>query len=124
MTRAPVRIALGLLAVVAFAGVGVACDDVEEQANDATARAGAEAFRVSIKAQDTDDDSGGVRSVEALQAAAEDVPGDPDITGIEDSDGDGIDDDGFVEVHVGDQVACVQLPESGDEVDVTGEACT
>jgi hypothetical protein len=123
MTRAPAQLALGVLAVGALALAGVACDDAEEKVNDATARAGAEGFRVSIKAQDTDDDSGGVRSIEALRAAAEDVPGDPDITGIEDSDGDGVDDDGLVEVKVGDQVACVQLPESGDEVDVTGDAC-
>ncbi len=127
------------LVVVAAAGFATACDedtrdkagdavdsateDIEEGANDATARAGAEAFRASLKAQETDDDAGGVRKIEALQRAAEDVPGSPDVTGIADSDGDGIDDDGFVEVRVGNQVACVQLPESGNEIDVTDDAC-
>ncbi len=108
------------LAVVVVAAVATACD----AADDVTARAGAEAFRVSLKAQDTDDDRGGVRAIDALNKAAEDVPGSPDITGIADTDGDGTDDDGLLEVKVGDQVACVRLPESGNEIDVTDDACT
>jgi len=107
------------LVVVVVAAIATACD----AANDATARAGAEAFRLSLKAQDTDDDRGGVREIVALNKAAEDTPGSPNVTGIADSDGDGVDDDGFVEVKVGDQVACVQLPKSGNKVDVTDDAC-
>jgi hypothetical protein len=110
---------LGLVLAVGTA-VATACEATE----DVTARAGAEAFRVSLKAQETDDSRGGVREIKALNRAADDTPGDPNVTGIADSDGNGVDDDGFVEVKVGDEVACVQLPESGDEIDVTDDACT
>jgi hypothetical protein len=130
----------GLIAVVAVALLaGGACDDdaqdkakekaeglkkeAGEKAGEAGARATAEAYRVSLKAQETDDAAGGVRQVTVLQAAAEDLPGDPDITGIEDGDGDGLDDDGYVQVNAGDESACVTLPESGDDIDVSGGAC-
>jgi hypothetical protein len=128
------RMGLLALAVVGLL-VGGACDDetedkaeeavegAKEKAGEAGARASAEAFRVSLKAQDTDDASGGVRNVEALRSAAEDLPGDPDITGIADADGDGRDDDGYVQADVGDESACVTLPETGDDIDVSGGAC-
>jgi hypothetical protein len=124
------RMGLLALAVVGLL-VGGACDDdtednverAKEKAGEAGARATAEAFRVSLKAQDTDDASGGVRNVEALRSAAEDLPGDPDITGIADADGDGRDDDGYVQADVGDESACVTLPETGDDIDVSGGAC-
>jgi hypothetical protein len=128
------RMGLLALAVVGLL-VGGACDDetedkaeeavegAKEKAGEAGARAGAEAFRVSLKAQDTEDASGGVRNVEALRSAAEDLPGDPDITGIADADGDGRDDDGYVQADVGDESACVTLPETGDDIDVSGGAC-
>jgi hypothetical protein len=128
------RLGLLALAVVGLL-VGGACDDetkdeaeeavegAKEKAGEAGARASAEAFRVSLKAQDTDDATGGVRNVEALRSAAEDLPGDPTITGIADSDGDGRDDDGYVQADVGDESACVTLPETGDDIDVSGGAC-
>jgi hypothetical protein len=128
------RMGLLVLAVVGLV-VGSACDDetqdeaeeavegAKEKAGEAGARASAEAFRVSLKAQDTDDATGGVRNVEALRAAADDLPGDPDITGIADADGDGRDDDGYVQADVGDESACVTLPETGDDIDVSGGAC-
>jgi hypothetical protein len=132
------RLGLLALAVVGLL-VGGACDDetqdeaekeaeeavegAKEKAGEAGARASAEAFRVSLKAQDTDDASGGVRNVDALRSAAEDLPGDPDITGITDGDGDGRDDDGYVQADVGDESACVTLPETGDDIDVSGGAC-
>jgi hypothetical protein len=131
---------IGLIAVAAVALLaGGACDDdaqdkakekaedLKEKAGDKAGEAGArgtaEAFRVSLKAQETDDGAGGVRQVTVLQAAAEDLPGDLDITRIEDGDGDGIDDDGYVQFNVGDESACVTLPESGDDIDVSGGAC-
>jgi hypothetical protein len=128
------RMSLLALAVVGLL-VGSACDDetrdkaeeavedAKDKAGEAGARASAEAFRVSLKAQDTDDASGGVRNVEALRSAAEDLPGDPDIIGITDADGDGRDDDGYVQADVGDESACVTLPETGDDIDVSGGAC-
>jgi hypothetical protein len=121
---------IGFIALGAALFAGSACDDaeetveeVEEKAGEAGARASAEAFRASLKAQETDDSAGGVRAIEPLRAAAEDVPGDPDITGIADENGDGVDDDGYVQVNVSDQNACVTLPESGDEIDVAGGPC-
>jgi hypothetical protein len=133
------RACLAVVMTLALGAVAAGCDDdtqeeveeaaeeareeVEEGAGEAGARAAAEAFRASLKAQETDDDAGGVRQVEALNEAAEDLPGDPDVSGIADGNGDGIDDDGLVEITVGDEVACVTLPESGNEIDVTGGAC-
>ncbi|MGH9033302.1 MAG: hypothetical protein ACRDZV_14360 [Acidimicrobiia bacterium] len=124
------RLLLVPIAVVALGVGALGCDeadevreDVEEGIDDATARTTAEGFRVAIRAQDTDGDTGGVRNIDALNSAAEDIPGDPDIVGIEDTTGDGIDDDGLVEIRVGDQRACVELPESGNEIDVTDDPC-
>jgi hypothetical protein len=102
---------------------GDAIDEVEERVGEAGARAGAEAFRVTLREQDADGAAGGLRTIEILQTAADDLPGDPEITGIEDGNGDGIDDDGYVQFVVGDESACVMVPESGDEIDVTGGAC-
>jgi hypothetical protein len=116
---------LGLVALAAaLAPIALgACDEAKEKGEEAGARGTAEAYRVSLKAQDADEGSGGIRSVEVLRGAATDLPGDPDITGIADGDGDRRDDDGFVQVKVGDESACVTLPESGDDVDVSGGAC-
>lgn len=99
-------------------------EDVESAVDDARARAAAEAFRAAIKADDLDDARGGAREVATLQANARDLPGDPAAEEIVDADGDGTDDDGFVEFVVGDGTACVTLPATGDDIDVTGGACT
>jgi hypothetical protein len=63
-----------------------------------------------------------VRHVSVLREAADDVPGDPDVTGIEDGDGDGRDDDGKVELATGDQRACLTVAGNG-EVDVSSDPC-
>jgi hypothetical protein len=99
-------------------------EDVESATDDARARAAAEAFRAAVKADDLDDAQGGAREVAMLQANAEDLPGDPAAEGIVDADGDGADDDGLVEFVIGDGTACVTLPETGDDIDVTGGTCT
>jgi hypothetical protein len=102
-----------------------AIDSAREQAEDAAgsvgARATAEALRAALQAEDLDPDET-VRSVAVLQEAVDDLPGDPNIAGIEDADGDGKDDDGKVEASVGDQRACVTVEDNGD-VSVSGEAC-
>lgn len=128
------RMGLMALAVVGLIAGG-ACDDntrdkaketvesAKEKAGEAGARAAAEAYRASLKAHFTDDATGGVRNVEALREAARDLPGDPEITGIDDADGDGRDDDGHVQAKVGNENACITLPESGDDIDVSGGAC-
>jgi len=97
-------------------------DDAAQAADDAEVRAQAEALRASMKANDTADEEG-VRSVDALDQAVEDLPGDPEVSGIDDGDGDGLDDDGKVQLTVGGSHACVTLPESGEEIDVTDGEC-
>jgi len=97
-------------------------DDAAEAADDATARGQAEALRASLKGNETADDEG-ARSVSVLRQAADDLPGDPDVSGIDDGDGDGLDDDGKVQITVDDSSACVSLPETGEDIDVTDGDC-
>lgn len=123
------RRSLALVAVAAVALLG--CDDdttvedVREEAEDvvgtAGARGAAEAMRTSLEARDLDPDQT-LRDVDVLEDAASDIPGDPEVTGIEDRDGDGRDDDGLVEITVGDQSACVTVENNG-EVGVDNGTC-
>lgn len=96
-------------------------DDVEEVTESAGARAVAEALRGTILAEDLEQDEDR-RQVAVLTESVDDLPGEPEITGIEDRDGDGLDDDGNVGVRVDDEVACLSVAPDGD-VDVTGGAC-
>lgn len=122
------RRSLALVAVAAVALLG--CDDdtvenVREEAEDVAgetgARAAAEAMRTSLEARDLDPDQT-LRDVDVLDDAASDIPGDPEVTGIDDTDGDGRDDDGYVEIGVGDQAACVTVEANG-EVGVDNGEC-
>lgn len=112
--------------VLALAGCGTEDDPdanrsrAEELTESAGARVLAEAIRVTLIADDNHDDR---RTIEALQEAVSDIPGSPEITGIEDDDGDGRDDDGNVVIHVDDEVACLSVDEEGQEVDVSGGEC-
>lgn len=117
-----------LLAPV-FALGFVACSDddgdgesgLEQTAEESAALTAAAAFKSSLLANDVDDDSNR-RSIALLTDAESDIPGDPDVRGIEDSDGDGIDDDGQVEIYASDEAACVTISDTGD-VDVSGGEC-
>jgi hypothetical protein len=114
------------LAAVALLGGACGDDDdardtVERLAQEGGARAVAEALRGSLEAQDLTAEQN-VADVEVLRDAAGDLPGDPEIVGIEDGDGDGRDDDGRVEVRVEDEAACVTVQQNG-EVDVSGGSC-
>jgi hypothetical protein len=126
------------LAVMWFTAMLVACsDETEDKVRDAAesvredaenvagrgaARVLAEELRAGLKAKDLP--SGQTeRDVAVLNAVVRDLPGDPDITGIEDGDGDGKDDDGKVEAHVGDQAACLTISEDGKDTDVENGAC-
>lgn len=132
--RLTVRLLAALLALSAATGTLVACSSdsketvtsVKDQAADEVGEAGvrgaAEAYRVALKADDAAQEDG-VRDVAVLQENAKDLPGDAEVIGIDDADGDGKDDDGKVEVKVSDKLACVTLPETGNEVDVTDGAC-
>jgi hypothetical protein len=97
-------------------------DDVAEGIDTVGARSVAETFRLSMQNNDTAEREG-MRSIDALEQARDDLPGDPEITGIEDTTGDGMDDDGEVEVTVGGETACVTLPEEGDDIEVTDGSC-
>lgn len=107
-------------------GIADRARDVREGAEDlagaASARATAETLRAALEARDLDEGET-PRDVAILEDAAADLPGDPAITGIADRDGDDRDDDGRVEVRVGDQRACLTVAVRGGDVDVTGGAC-
>lgn len=137
MTRWPVRSIL-CSGAVAFALLSVGCssetrddvgeaadsvgEEIEDAAGTASASAVASSYAAAIRANSTVDDEG-ARSIVGLQESAADLPGEPEITGIEDTNGDGLDDDGQVSVMVGDQGACLILSETGEEIDINSEAC-
>lgn len=97
-------------------------EELEKAGDKAGARVVAEAFRARLKFNDTADEQG-LRSVDALTEVAGSLPGNPDISGIEDGDGDGMDDDGKVQVTAGDEQACVTIAESGTDTSVEGGSC-
>jgi hypothetical protein len=120
------------LILVSFGVLSVsACDDddnenlrekAEDVAGSASARAAAEAMRGALEAQDLNDDKT-LRDVDVLRENADDVPGDPSVEGIVDANGDGKDDDGRVELRVGDQAACV-IVTTANKVSVENNACS
>ena len=119
------KITILLVALVALTG---ACsdDDVDEAADtardaagtvadaarDASARSVAEAYRAALLSDESD--GANRRRVDVLQETADDLPGDPEILGIEDADGDGADDDGRVELRVDNESSCLTISEQGD----------
>jgi hypothetical protein len=118
------------VAICACAFLVAACSDddnqnvreqVEDAAGSATARVAAETMRAALEAQDLDSGAT-LRDVTVLRENANDVPGDPRVSGIEDADGDGKDDDGKVELRAGDQAACVTVTD-GNDVSVANDAC-
>lgn len=102
--------------------VEAAKDDAAAGLDDAQARTTAEALRAGLKANDTADKEG-MRSIAAINEVIEDLPGDPDITGADDGDGDGLDDDGRVQANADESQACVALPAEGEDAEVTDGAC-
>jgi len=98
--------------------VDEAREDLEDIAGETGARVAAEAMRGLVLRAD----EGERRSVATLDDAAEDLPGDPDVSGIADTDGDGLDDDGRVTITVEDQTACLVVREDG-ETEVSSSAC-
>jgi len=96
-------------------------EDVEDATGSTGARAAAEAMRGALEGEDL---GGGksLQEVAVLRENAEDIPGDPTVEGITDGDGDGRDDDGRVELRVGDQAACVVVSAEND-VSVENGAC-
>ena len=99
-----------------------AADAVEEAGKSASARAIAEAVRAALVVEDLEGDQN-LRDVDVLREAVGDLPGDPQISGIEDSNGDGRDDDGQLEVVVNSERACLSLPDNSGDIDVKNGAC-
>jgi len=97
-------------------------EDAEDATGEAAARAAAEAYRGALKSDDAGDENG-LRSIDVLEENAKDLPGDPEVSGIEDGDGDGADDDGKVQFDVSDKSACVTVPASGEDVTVDDGDC-
>jgi hypothetical protein len=102
------------------AGTSGTPNRAKQIAESAGARALGEALRVILLADNAFDDH--PRDVKVLQENVNDLPGNPKVTGIEDKDGDGKDDDGNLEAHVYDEVACVSVSTHG-RVDVHGGHC-
>lgn len=101
-------------------------DDVEEKLDEAgekldegAARGHAEIFRQRLTDLGRDDEPS--REVTDLEDIASELPGDPQVTGIEDNDGDGEDDDGKVQITVGESSACVTI--AGSSVEIDDGAC-
>ena len=97
-------------------------EDVEEKLDEAgdevdqgLARGQAEIFRQRLTDLGRDDEPS--LAVADLEDIASELPGDPEVTGIEDDDGDGDDDDGKVEITVDESSACVTISGSSVEVD-------
>lgn len=97
-------------------------DEVDAKAAEAKARVAAEDLRARIKANDTANEKG-ARSVDAINESVADVAGEPKVVGLDDTDGDGLDDDGKVQLDVDGASACLTLPATGEDTTVDGGAC-
>ena len=97
-------------------------DDAQKNADEVQARAAAEELRVRVKANESAQ-AQGPRSMTAIGESSVDLAGDPEVAGALDADGDGLDDDGKVQVNVGAASACLTLPATGDDTSVDGGAC-
>jgi hypothetical protein len=134
MRRLTTLLALLLFPALLFAACS---DDTQDKAEDALESAASDAdqaidtgsaqgigaaLQASIEADDRYEDEG-PRSMAVVQENADDLPGEPEIVGLSDSDSDGLDDDGLVEVRVDDSAACLSLGEIGEGIDISDEAC-
>ena len=94
--------------------------DASSAVDSAGARGAAEYVRGRVKAADDGKDP---RSVELVQGYVDDLPSQAKATGLDDKDGDGLDDDGKVQFTVGDKSSCLTIPESGGDTQVSDDAC-
>ena len=97
-------------------------EDAKDNVGKGAAYVVAESFRSSLKANNAAMEEG-LRSMAALEEVKEDLPGDPDISEIKDDDGDGLDDDGKVLITASDKMACVIIPDTGENTEIKEGAC-
>jgi hypothetical protein len=97
-----------------------AANEAGDRVDQGVARGQAELLRERVK-DIANGDTKAWPTVAVLQSAIDDLPGDPQIVGLSDNNNDGIDDDGKIEVVVDQSHACVTI--SGDQLDVSGDAC-
>lgn len=114
--------ALGLLGVVACGDDEEVDERIEEGVEQGSARSAAEWMRADLTRRDLQSDEH-LRDVSILEDSADSIPGSPEVTGIEDTTGDGRDDDGNVEIRVGDESACLEVTDDGETVHVEGGSC-
>ncbi|MCU1352549.1 MAG: hypothetical protein JWM05_1758 [Acidimicrobiales bacterium] len=96
--------------------------DATAAVDQAKARAVAEAIRLGLKTNKTAK-AKGLRSVVAIKEVVDNLPGNPTITGILDANGDGLDDDGKVQVEENAKFACLTLPATGTDTTVNNGRC-
>ena len=97
-------------------------EGAENAAGTAGALAAAEALRTQLLAKKLSPATGTLRTTAVLQDVADNMPGAFAVSGIDDTDGDGKDDDGKVQVTLGDQSACLTVQDNG-ETSVAEGAC-
>ena len=96
-----------------------AAGEVDDAVDAGIARGQAEIFRQRAKNLVRQGES--LDSMSVLQEAARDLPRTPTVTGLGDTNGDGRDDDGKVEIAIDDSFACVVV--TGADINVSGARC-
>jgi hypothetical protein len=91
-------------------------EDLDQAVDEGSARSVAEALRAAIESDDDYDDSG-QPTVAVINDNVDDLPGEPEVEGVADADGDGLDDDGAVDVRVDDEGACLRLTDGSIDVE-------
>lgn len=94
--------------------------DATSAVDSAGARGAAEYVRGRVKIGGTKNDP---RTMSALETYVGELPSQVKVSGLKDSNGDGMDDDGKVQFTVGNKSSCLTLPESGSNTQVTDGAC-
>lgn len=94
--------------------------DAEGLVNQSAVRVQAEAFRGLLKTKG-DGDAVKYVSMTVLQDALDDLPGDVTSSGLADTNNDGRDDDGRVQLEVNGEKACVSI--TGTDTTVSNGAC-
>jgi hypothetical protein len=96
-----------------------AASEVDSAVDAGIARGQAEIFRQ--RAKDLVRQGEALDSMSVLQEAARDLPRNPTVSGLGDSNGDGRDDDGKVEIAIDDSYSCVVV--TGTDINVSGSRC-